>query len=42
MFPIPAVLFASLLFGAVGVGAFVYCRKMVQYEPMINGFILMS
>ena len=41
MFPSPAALFASLLFGAIGLGAFIYGKKMVLYKPMIIGFVLM-
>lgn len=41
MFPSPTALFGSLLFGAIGLGAFIYGKKMVLYKPMIIGFILM-
>jgi hypothetical protein len=42
MFASPAALFASLLFGAVGLGAFLYGKKMVLYKPMIIGIVLMA
>ncbi len=41
MFSSPAALFGSLLFGAIGLGAFMYGKKMVLYKPMIIGFALM-
>jgi hypothetical protein len=41
MFSDPAALFASLLFGAIGLGVFMYGKKMVLYKPMVIGFILM-
>lgn len=37
----PAALFASLLFGAIGLGVFMYGKKMVLYKPMVVGFVLM-
>ena len=42
MFSSPAALFGSLLFGAVGLGAFIYGKKMVLYKPMVIGFVLMA
>lgn len=42
MFSSPAALFGSLFFGAIGFGAFVYGRKMVLYQPMVIGVILMA
>ena len=42
MFSSPAALFGSLLFGAIGLGAFMYGKKMVLYKPMIIGFVLMA
>ena len=41
MFSSPAVLFASLLFGAVGFAAFSYGKKMAQWVPMVIGIALM-
>ena len=38
----PAALFGSLLFGAIGLGAFMYGKKMVRYKPMVIGFVLMA
>ena len=42
MFSSPAALFGSLLFGAIGLGALMYGKKMVLYKPMIIGFVLMA
>ena len=42
MFSSPAALFGSLLFGAIGLGAFTYGKKMVLYKPMIIGMLLMA
>ena len=42
MFSNPAALFVSLFFGAIGLGAFVYGRRMVQHEPMVIGVVLMA
>ena len=42
MFSSPAALFGSLLFGAIGLGAFMYGKKMVLYKPIIIGFVLMA
>ncbi len=41
-FPSPSVLFASLLFGAIGMGALVYARKMSVFKPAIIGVALMA
>jgi hypothetical protein len=40
MFSSPAALFGSILFGAIGVGAFMYGRKMVLWKPMVLGGVL--
>jgi hypothetical protein len=42
MFSSTAALFGSLLFGAIGLGAFMYGKKMVQYRPMFIGLLLMA
>ncbi len=42
MFTNPAALLGSLLFGAIGFGAFMYGKKMVLYKPMIIGIALMA
>jgi hypothetical protein len=42
MFSSPAALFGSLLFGAIGLGAFLYGKKMVLYKPMLIGIVLMA
>jgi hypothetical protein len=40
MFSSPPALFGSILFGAIGVGAFMYGRKMVLWKPMVLGGVL--
>jgi len=42
MFSNPAALFGSLLFGTIGLGVFMYGKKMVLYKPMIIGIALMA
>ena len=42
MFTNPSALFGSLLFGTIGVGVFMYGRKMVLYKPMVIGIALMA
>ena len=42
MFSSHAALFASMLFGAVGLGAFLYGKKMVLFKPMVIGVVLMA
>jgi len=42
VFPTPAALFGSLLFGAIGLGVFIYGRRMVLWKPMVVGVLLMS
>jgi len=42
MFSNPAALLGSLLFGAIGLGAFMYGKRMVRYSPMIIGIALMA
>jgi hypothetical protein len=42
MFSNPAALFASMLFGAVGLGAFVYGKKLALWKPMVIGAVLMA
>ena len=41
-FPSPGSLFASLLFGAIGMGALVYARKMAAFKPAVLGVALMA
>jgi hypothetical protein len=41
-FPSPGALFASLLFGAIGMGALVYAKKMSAFKPAILGVALMA
>ena len=41
-FSSPGALFASLLFGAIGLGALVYARKMSAFKPAILGLALMT
>jgi len=42
MFSNPSALFGSLLFGAIGLAVFVYCKKMVLWKPMVSGVVLMA
>jgi hypothetical protein len=42
MFSNPTALFGSILFGAVGLGAFIYGRKLVLWKPMVFGAVLMA
>lgn len=42
MFSSPAALFGSLMFGAVGMGAFIYGKKMALWKPMVIGLALMA
>jgi len=37
----PASIFAQILFGAVGLAAFVYGKKQVVLRPLVLGVILM-
>ena len=41
MFSSPAALFGSVLFGAIGMGAFIYGKKMVLWKPMVVCVALM-
>jgi hypothetical protein len=40
--PHPAVLFAWLIFGVVGIAAFTYGRKNAQWRPMGVGLALIA
>lgn len=40
--PSPAVMFASLLFGIIGLAAFVYGKKSMNWKPMVIGIALMA
>jgi hypothetical protein len=42
MFSSPAALLGSLLFGAIGLGAFIYGKKLVLFKPMVIGVALMA
>ena len=42
MFSSPAALLGSILFGAVGLGAFLYGKRLVLYKPMVIGVALMA
>jgi hypothetical protein len=42
MFFNPTTLFGSLLFGAIGLAAFIYGKRMVLYKPMVIGIVLMA
>lgn len=41
MFPSPESLFAAILFGAIGMGAFVHGKRTGHGKPMIIGIVLM-
>jgi hypothetical protein len=40
--PSPASLFASILFGAIGLGAFIFGKKSSRWQPMVLGVALMG
>jgi len=40
--PTPEDLFAAILFGAIGMGAFVFGKKSAKMKPMIVGIALMG
>lgn len=40
--PSPAVLFASFLFGIIGLAAFVYGKKSMKWNPMVIGVVMMA
>ncbi len=40
--PSPANLFASILFGAIGLGAFLFGKKSSRWQPMVFGVALMG
>jgi hypothetical protein len=42
VFSNPSALFGSLLFGAIGLGAFMYGKRMVLWKPMVMGVTLMA
>jgi hypothetical protein len=42
VFSSPAALFGSVLFGAIGLGAFIYGKRMVLWKPMVIGIVLMA
>ena len=42
VFSNPAALFASFLFGAIGLAGFIYGKKMVLWKPMAIGAALMT
>jgi hypothetical protein len=37
----PAYLFGTILFSAIGMGAFVYGKKSGQWKPVLLGVVLM-
>jgi hypothetical protein len=39
--PTPAVLFAGLLFGVIGLAGFTYGKKNALWKPMVIGLALM-
>jgi hypothetical protein len=38
----PGTLFASLIWGSVGVGYFIYGKKQGSWPPMIGGVVLIA
>jgi hypothetical protein len=40
--PTPEALFAAIIFGAIGMAAFVYGKKSANMKPMILGIALMG
>jgi len=40
--PAPANLFGSIVFGAIGLAAFVYGKKSGAFKPMLIGVLLMA
>ena len=40
--PTPAVLFAWVLFGAIGLAAFMYGKKQAKLTPMLLGLALIA
>lgn len=42
MFSSPAALFGSVLFGAIGLGAFIYGKRMLLWKPLVIGIVLMA
>jgi hypothetical protein len=37
----PGALFASMLFGSIGIGAFIYGKKNGSLRPLVLGIVLM-
>lgn len=42
MFSNPSALFGTLLFGAIGLAAFIYGKRMVLWKPLVIGIALMA
>jgi len=40
--PTPAVLFAGLIFGVIGIAGFSYGRKNASWKPMLIGLALIA
>lgn len=40
--PTPAALFALILFGVIGLAAFLYGKKQALWKPTIIGLVLMA
>ena len=38
----PSFLFASLIWGSIGVGYFVYGKKQQSFVPMIGGIVMVA
>jgi hypothetical protein len=39
--PAPAAFFAMLIFGSIGLGAFIYGKKVLVLRPIVLGLVLM-
>jgi hypothetical protein len=42
VFSSPAALFGSVLFGSIGLAAFIYGKRMVLWKPMVIGVVLIA
>lgn len=42
MFSSPSALFGSILFGAIGLAALIYGKRMVLWKPIVIGVVLMA
>jgi hypothetical protein len=42
MFSSPSAILGSILFGAIGLAAFIYGKRMVLWKPIVIGILLMA